>query len=152
MASVQYATSTDFGKHGLPAAALVGFTGDLDAILTKASAKFNTYARGRYTVPFASPYPDEVIEAVCWLAAFQVMNVRGYDPNNEADRAIESRYQDLVGRPGQKGWLQDLSSGRVSLAIEADTTPTVSEGGPIVVQAPGRVSEGDRWRFERSFW
>lgn len=156
MASVQYATSTDFGKHGLPPQALVGFTGDIDQLLVKASAKFNSYARGRYTVPFATPYPDEVVEAVCWLAAYNLMTVRGYDPNNEADRAIEDRYRDLTGRPGQKGWLQDLASGRINLAIDADTTPSTSEGGPIVIAtSSGRCNlhstfghgNEDCWRF-----
>lgn len=156
MASVQYATSTDFGKHGLPPQALDGFTGDLDSLLAKASAKFNTYARGRYATPFVVPYPDEVVEAVCWLAAYQLMTVRGYDPNNEADRAIEDRYRDLTGRPGQKGWLQDLSSGRVNLDIATDPTPTASEGGPIVIQGGGARcarhgvfghSSDDCWRF-----
>jgi len=155
VASVQYATAGDFGDHGLPPQALDGFAGDLDELLKKASAKFNTYARGRYTVPFAVPYPDEVIEAVCWLAAYQVMTVRGYDPNNESDRAIEDRYRDLTGRPGQKGWLQDLSSGRVNLAVDADTTPTVGEGAPIIVitsEGRGGIAEYDRWRFDRNFW
>jgi hypothetical protein len=41
----QYASQADFAIHGLPAAALDGFTGDLDALLTKASAKINTYLR-----------------------------------------------------------------------------------------------------------
>jgi phage gp36-like protein len=153
MASVQYATSTDFSKHGLPPQALEGFTGDIDDLLKKASAKFNTYARGRYKVPLTAPYPDEVIEAVCVLAAYQVMTVRGYDPNNDADRAIEDRYRDLTGRPGQKGWLQDLAQGRVNLDIAADTTPTTSEGGPIVIPtSAARIAEGDRWRFDQRFW
>lgn len=150
MASVQYATQTDFAKHGLPTQALDGFSGDLDQLLVKASAKFNTYARGRYKVPFAVPYPDEVVEAVCQLAAYSVMTVRGYDPNNEADRAVEDRYRDMVGRPGQKGWLQELASGRVCLAVDADTTPATTEGAPIVIT--GAVAVEDRWRFERCFW
>ncbi len=157
MASVQYATTTDFGKHGLPPQALDGFTGDLDQLLTKASAKFNTYARGRYKVPFTAPYPDEVIEVVCQLAAYQVMTVRGFDPQNANDMAIEDRYRDLTGRPGQKGWLQDLASGRVNLDVTADTTPATSEGGPIIIVGGGSTSRSgvaacDQWRFERTFW
>jgi phage gp36-like protein len=154
VSSVQYATAADFAKHGLPPQALDGFAGDLDQLLVKASAKFNTYARGRYTVPFSVPYPDEVVEAVCVLAAYSVMTVRGYDPNSESDISVENRYRDLIGRPNQKGWLQDLSSGRVCLAIDADPTPTKSEGGPIVINrtTSSGVAVCDRWAFDQRFW
>lgn len=158
MASVQYALAADFAKHGLPAAALDGFTGDVDQILTKSSAKVNSYLRGRYKLPLTAPVPDEIIEATCWLAAYSVMTVRGYDPNNDCDLTIESRYRDLIGRPMQPGWLQEVARGRVNLDVSADATPATSEGGPIVIARGGSSSrcsrhssyghgDDDCWRF-----
>lgn len=152
----QYATSAEFAKHGLPAAALDGFTGDVDELLIKASAKINTYLRGRYKLPLASPLPDEIIEATCWLAAYSVMTMRGFDPDNDCDVAIENRYKDLTGRPLQSGWLQEVAKGRVNLDTSADATASTSEGGPIIITRPASQcsrhssyghSSDDCWRF-----
>jgi phage gp36-like protein len=131
----QYALSTDFTKYGLPAAALDGYTGDINDLLIEGSAKVDTYLRGRYKVPLASPYPKEVIKAVCVLAAWDLLTIRGFDMNSEADSAVRSRYDDLCGRPMQPGWLERISQGRINLDIAADTTPSKGEGAPIVTSS-----------------
>lgn len=133
MAATQYATSTDFGKYGLPAGALDGFAGDINDLLKKASGKVDGYLRGRYSCPLASPYPDEIVEAVCVIAAHSLLNVRGFDPNSDSDMAVRQRYEDLCGRPMQPGWLERIAQGRITLDTTADTTTGTQEGAPIVL-------------------
>lgn len=154
--SVQYATAGDFTKYGLPDDALDGYTGDINDLLLEGSAKVDTYLRGRYTVPLANPYPKEIVKAVCVLAAWDLLSVRGFDPNSESDTAIRQRYDDLCDRPMQPGWLERISQGRINLDIAADQTPTTGEGAPIVLGTAstrcarhGVFGHGDDncWRF-----
>lgn len=154
---VQYASSAQFAVFGLPAAALQGFTGSVDDHLIMGSALFDSYARGRYKVPLTLPAPQEVVVAVCVLAAYSIVNVRGYDPNNGADANLRTRYDDLMGRAfGQKGWLQQLSEGKVNLDIAADATSGVHDGAPIVASRGGRGSTSGSDDFCRggryNFW
>ncbi len=131
----QYALSADFTKYGLPAAALTGYAGDINDLLTEGSAKVDTYLRGRYKTPLASPFPKEIVKAVCVLAAWDLLTIRGFDMNSEADSAVRERYNDLCGRPMQPGWLERISQGRINLDITADTTPGTGEGAPIVTSS-----------------
>lgn len=161
----QYASSSQFAIYGLPPAALDGFTGSVDDHLTAASAQFDSYARGRYAVPLTLPAPLEVVIAVCVLAAYSIVNVRGYDPRDGADNNLRTRYEDLTGRQGQMGWLQQLAGGKVNLDIAADATITKHEGAPIVSSRASRSSSvggccdpddcrGGRWNFwgNRGCW
>lgn len=134
----QYASSAQFAIYGLPPAALDGFTGSVDDHLAAASEAFNSYARGRYKVPLTLPAPLEVVIAVCVLAAYSIVNVRGYDPREGADNNLRTRYEDLVGRQGQKGWLQQLADGKINLDIAADATSGVHDGAPIVASRAAR--------------
>jgi phage gp36-like protein len=138
----QYATSAQFAEFGLPPAALDGFTGSVDDHLAMASGVFDSYARGRYSVPLAGvgPFPTEVVAAVCAIAAYTIMMARGFDPSSGADQNIRERYQDMLGRPGQKGWLQQLAGGMVNLDIAVDATSGAHDGAPII---RGRYSA--RW-------
>jgi phage gp36-like protein len=140
----QYASSAQFGVYGLPAAALDGFTGSVDDHLTAASAVVDSYARGRYKVPLTLPAPLEIVSAVCALAAYSIVNVRGFDPHSGADANLRTRYEDLMGTPlsqrgGQKGWLQQLAAGLVNLDVSADAT-LAHDGAPIVASRAARSS------------
>lgn len=155
MSATQYASSSDFTKYGLPAGALDGFTGDINDLLKKASGKVDGYLRGRYTTPLVSPFPDEIVEAVCVLAAHSLLSVRGYDPNSDSDMAVRQRYEDLCGRPMQPGWLERIAQGRITLDVTVDGT-TAQEGGPIVIGTAAQQcakhnnswhNPDDCWRF-----
>lgn len=151
----QYATAADFDKYGLPVAALDGFTGDIDDLLIQATGTVNSYLRGRYKVPFVTP-PDEIIRAVCIVAAYDLLNVRGFDASAAADNAVVERYKDLTGRPFAPGWLDRISQGRISLDVASDLTPSTGEGAPIVASGGATAcarhcstghSNEDCWRF-----
>jgi phage gp36-like protein len=151
VATVQYATALQFSALGLPAVALNGFTGDVNDHLLNASGVVDTYLRGRYLLPLVSPYPQEIINAVCLIAAWTVLNIRGFDPSSGTDVNVRTRYEDMTGRPGQKGWLQQLSSGLVNLDLAADASSGVNDGGPIVAsrsRTSRRVNCEDDWGLQ----
>lgn len=138
-----YATEAQFEQFGLPPAALDGWGGTLLDHLNLASGKVDSYLRGRYKVPLPGPtYPGEIVEAVCAIAAFTIISSRGFDPSSGADQTVRERYLDQVGRPGLKGWLQQLSEAKVNLDLGADLTSGVHDGGPIVVSRASARSGG----------
>lgn len=114
--------------------------------LETASSRIDSYLRSKHTLPLATPYPHAIVDACCVLAAYSLMTVRGFNAA-EYDQNFRDRYEDLVGRPGQKGWLELLASGAASLSSTADATPTEDEGGPEVhtdtSRGWNRESDGD---------
>jgi phage gp36-like protein len=120
-----YSTEDDFLALGLPAAALDGAT-DTSNWRDAAAGTIDSYLRGRYRLPLVAPYPPEIIEVECKLAAYSFISNRGFDPEAGANQNIVLRYKDAMG------WLKMLSEGKVNLAVEADQTATRAEGGPIV--------------------
>lgn len=158
----QYASSAQFADLGLPAAALDGFTGSVDEHLVAASNVVDSYLRGRYKVPLTLPAPQEIVNAVCIIASYTILNARGFDPHSGADANVRMRYEDLIGRAFQKGWLQQMAAGLVNLDITADATPGTHDGAPIVASRAARLSScggcddtrGGRWNFwgNRDCW
>jgi len=130
-----YANSTEFAALGLPAVALDGFVGDVDDHLEAASGQIDSYLRGRYRLPLVAPYPQEIVRVTCALAAYSVLSVRGFDPENGADKNVRMRYEDAVS------WLNQMAEGKVNLPLTADSTPTAHDGGPIL-RSTNRSSTG----------
>ena len=142
----QYATTTELANFGLPAAALTGISGTIqDQHLTLASGKVDSYLRGRYTLPLASPYPDEIKAAVCALAAYTLLKRRGFNPD-----AYDSNFRDEYLSTLE--WLDKLSEGKVNLDVAADATPTVHEGRPSVYSAGYRYTFGEVEDNETRGW
>lgn len=128
-----YSTEDDFAVLGLPAVALDGVT-DTSDWRSAAAGRIDSYLRGRYLLPLAAPYPPEVIDVECALAAYLFISNRGFDPESGANANIVTRYRDATR------WLADLAAGKVNLAVAADSTAEVSEGGPIVASRSRRTS------------
>jgi phage gp36-like protein len=126
---MSYATPTDFTAYGLPTAALDGFSGDVQDYLDAASAQMDTYLRGRHTLPMVSP-PLELVRAECVIAAYDLLSVRGFDPEEPADKNVLIRYEKTFK------WLRMIAEGVINLAVDADSTPGVNDGGPIVASKP----------------
>jgi phage gp36-like protein len=120
-----YSTEADFNALGLPALALDGVT-DTSQWRDAAQGQINSYLRGRYRLPLVAPYPAEVIDVECKLAAYSFISIRGFDPEAGANQNVVLRYKDA------RDWLKALSEGKVSLDVDADQTPARAEGGPIV--------------------
>jgi phage gp36-like protein len=120
-----YSTEADFLVLGLPAVALDGVT-DTSDWRSAAAGQIDSYLRGRYRLPLVAPYPAEIVEVECKLAAYGFISNRGFDPEAGANQNIVLRYKDA------RDWLKALSEGKVNLDVAADQTSARAEGGPIV--------------------
>lgn len=140
-----YSTESEFQALGLPAVALDGAT-DTSDWRDAAQGRIDSYLRGRYLLPLDSPYPPEIVDTECAIAAYLFLSNRGFDPEAGANQNIVLRYKDAMK------WLNDLAAGKINLAITADGTDDTSEGGPIVRSnrrrgrgcGHSRCSSGDR--------
>lgn len=128
----QYPTLEDLQDCGLPPGALEDIP-EPEKFLVNASAHVDSYLRGRYALPLSAPYPQELIDAALAIAVYRIMMFRGFDSESQ-DMLIVDRFQYYTGKPGQKGWLDKLSTGQVNLAVTADATPGVVDGGSVINQ------------------
>ncbi len=125
-----YATVEDLVQYGLSAGTL---DGDLTpaqqmAALDAASAYADGYLRSQYTLPLIAPFPPDLVEAVCKIAAYNVLSVRGLNPEPGGDQNYRDRYKDAIA------WLQQVGMGHISPSI-LDSSPGQNPIGPYVVQA-----------------
>ncbi|MBA2724281.1 MAG: DUF1320 family protein [Methylibium sp.] len=136
----QYATQAQFQNLGLRASALEGVPLSIqNQFLDATSGTIDSYLRGRYSLPLApAAYPPEIVDACLAITAYRVLVWRGFNPEAATDVAFKERHDFYLGSPGQKGWLDKVASGAVSLAITADATPTTHEGGSIVANGSAR--------------
>lgn len=144
----QYASRAELAAKNLPAAALEEVDRKtIDEILVSNSGLVDTYLRGRYRLPLTgalpvegqSPntYPPEIVAAVLALTAFDVLTYRGSNPD-EYDTNFRTKRDFYLGTQGQKGWLDKLSAGAVSIDASLDATPTTYEGGAVVFNGSAR--------------
>lgn len=84
--------------------------------LDVASSLADGYLRQRYALPLSAFCPD-LTRAVCAIAAYDLLSVRGYDPVAEDNGNIRVRYEDAIK------WLERVASSEISPDIE-DSAPT----------------------------
>lgn len=127
-----YASRTDLTTHGLSSAAIGSIsTTAQDAALDAASRVADSYLRARYTTPVTG-YGVDLTRAVCSIAAWDLLSVRGFDPQRGGDEAVRLRAEDALR------WLRDVSAGKAHLA---GITESESESWP---EALGVVSDESR--------
>lgn len=87
-----YASLTDLASAGLPAAALASISnGDKQAALDDMSAYADSYMGDKYQLPLSAPYDRSLVRVVCWLAAWDLLTLRGYNPSDPTDAMVERR-------------------------------------------------------------
>lgn len=92
-----YATIADLTNYGLPATALGTVTSQQQQdSLDSAAGTVDSYLRGRYALPLQAPIPVELTEATCKIAAWRILQVRGFNPQAPGDLAIQIGYSDSV--------------------------------------------------------
>lgn len=133
----QYASTQDLHLTGLPASALGDVAIESQTLfLSRAGDKVDSYLRAKHTLPIVgalgppNTYPGELVRCNVILAAYDLLQWRGYNPD-EFDEGFRLRYEDCLD------WLKMLARGEVSLDSAVDATPTIHEGGP---QAHGEGS------------
>lgn len=132
-----YASRADVALLGLPQHVLdalasdeVGAAAVVDQALAAASSLADSYLRSRYRLPLVS-WGDDLRERVCHLAAYQLLSVRGFNPELGADQNIRLRYEDAIT------WLKAIAAGLVHPDVQ-DSAPTPLGVAPAIVSAPPR--------------
>jgi len=114
-----YATTTDLVRLGIGAAALTGVSSTIqEAALESASDTADGYMRARYALPLTT-WGDDLRRAVCAIAAWDLLCVRGFDPSRGGDVAVQARYEAAML------WLRDVSQGR-AVVSGGNTDPTAT--------------------------
>jgi phage gp36-like protein len=99
--------TTDFPVYGLPAVAIANLpAGTVQATLDALSSEADGSIAGQFVLPLKQ-FPPELTKYVCWMAALELMSVRGYNP--EDDRGL------LISRDKRaREWLDKVSKGLIS--------------------------------------
>ena len=124
-----YASSTDLEEAGLPAGTLAGLSaGTVNRALERASRVADTYVRAQATLPLSEPYDQGLVDAVCQIASWRLMQRRGFNPHDGGDTAIRVGYEDAIA------FLVRIANGQAKLdivqAVPEHAEPMVSGGTP----------------------
>jgi phage gp36-like protein len=115
VSGVQYATIDDFLNAGLPTGALASMDKSIwNQALIRASSFADSFLGDKYTLPLTPPYPAALVDAVCQVAAWRLMGLRGYNPavaGGSADAIIRQGYLDA------RDWLVRVANGQASLVV-----------------------------------
>ena len=128
-----YATQTDLENYLAPAALQGVTSGVIDAALQAASDEADGYLRAQFTLPLVGNIPQDLVRAVCQIAAADVMAERGYSPDSGADSIFEIRANNA------RKWLL--------LVAEQKVTPSVTDSSSAA--APGTTSATGPKAFSR---
>lgn len=121
----QYATSTEFSDQSLPSESLTGISaGTINAALTWASGKINSYLGKRYALPLVS-YGEDLKLACCDLAAWYLIKRRGFKTNAGSENAIVKAHDDSIQ------WLRDVAKGLAEPDAIVDASPELDEMGSL---------------------
>lgn len=98
----------------------------------------------RGQLPLLTPYPPELVEAVCKIAAYNILSVRGLSPTAGADSNMRLRYEDAMR------WLNDVRTQRVSPAFVFSPDVSLTHQQPMVLSQSKNPTTG-RWAPNRGW-
>lgn len=119
-----YASLIDLVNLGLPAAALANFADNVKlAHLEAASSEADGYIQKRWAIPLSS-WPKSLTMRVARMAAYTLLEVRGFNPANPADATVVKGYDDAIK------WLEKVATGAIEPAF-VDASPATDEAAPL---------------------
>jgi phage gp36-like protein len=115
-----YASPADFQNYGLLTAALKSLTNaQVVAALNEASDEVDSYLAARYPLPLVA-WGTTITKAACVIASWNLLSLRGFDPNNGIDQAVKMRYDDQIA------WLTRVQK-QMAHPQGIETTPSPSD-------------------------
>lgn len=115
-----YASLEDFAGCGLPPGALASL--DKTVILNeliRQSRWADTYLGDKYTLPLSAPFDSALSDAVCQLAAWRLLTLRGFNPSNPGDTVVRQNWMDA------KEWLTRIANGQARLQVSQAQPPSL---------------------------
>lgn len=127
-----YITLSELYVLGLPASALPSSisTDARQAQCDAASATAQSYMAARYPMPLVS-VGDEVKEKVAWIAAYNLLVIRGFNPSG-ADANYLARFDRAID------WLKDVSRGWVQPDVVPAPATTPDYDAPRIITTTTR--------------
>lgn len=126
-----YALPADLLTFGMSAAALsspaTGNTAQLAAILA-ASETCDGFHRNTWTLPLLK-WGTDLVRVVCHLASWELICIRGFNPDSVADQLYERRYENAMKL------LRDSSLKRYTFDV-LDSSPNAVQGLQTPPEAP----------------
>lgn len=126
-----YAVLTDLYAYGLP---LVAMGTVSTATQQKLLDARNDYAddkmRARYKLPLLAPIPESLKQNICQLAAWDVLVIRGYNPQSGADVNIRDR-ADMSLK-----WFDDVERQRCHPNVVESGTESPGYAAPLIISKP----------------
>lgn len=127
--SQQYATIAQLISNGMSQQALnapsISSTDVQNAQLLSASQEIDNALRDQYQLPLQQ-WGTDIVKYTCWLAAYSLICLRGFNPNDEADSFYEKN--DAKAR----AWMKLVAEGKYGPDI-TDSSANAAPGVP----APG---------------
>jgi phage gp36-like protein len=131
-----YATLDDLQNQGIIPQF---FTGDLapssDAIvaaLVYAASYIDSIigVSDKLTFPLPTPYDPTLVQANVVIAIWNLLSVRGFNPEDPSDKAVRTRYDDAIK------WLDKVANGRAKLLRQKTTTNVLGVQPEVVCNSP----------------
>lgn len=148
--ATQYADVTDLTNLGCPEAALSSISTDRrNAALQAASGIVDSYVGTRFKLPLTA-YGDELKQAVCSIAAWRLLSVRGLAPGNASAETLRDNHDDAMR------WLRDVAAGKAVPAWPANADvnnfdPTNANQGEAYVVQPTPGDNPPNGDFDRNW-
>lgn len=142
-----YVTAQELTRLGIARAALTGVqTSDLQFALEAASRVADSYLTTKFVLPLTA-WGDDLKQKVADIAAYNVMKVRGFDPQKGDAETLRDSFEDAMS------WLKDVATGKARPTGVVDSSPGgenntdaagESRQAPMVLQAyPDQSSESE---------
>jgi hypothetical protein len=97
------------------------------------SAYADSKMRARYALPLGLPYDRALVRAVCDLAAWDIICLRGYDPEGGSDRNFHDRAIGEDGKGGAQKLLDDVERQCAHFLVVEAIQPSPAYPAPLVL-------------------
>ena len=147
MAPSGYCEPADLNTLGVQEAALASIPDPVKvAAISTSAAMMDSYFRAQFSeLDGAEPgyktftsWGDDVRRCNAILAVWDLMVIRGFSPSAGSDEVLRMRYEDLVGRPGQSGWLDKVAKQQVVPNLKPRATDSAAYLQPRVTSRDPR--------------
>lgn len=125
--TVPYAVLDDLSIYGLNASVLSLLTPiQQQAALDAASDLIDGYLNSKFKLPLVT-FGKSLTQKVCEIASWNLLSIRGFDPEDPADAEVKKRYDVALQ------WLQDIKNGEITPNVVDSGTGQL--GGPGILQS-----------------
>ena len=131
-----YAQPSDLAQVGLLGTFLqiVPLPSQIQSLQT-ASGIMDGYLQQVFTLPLQT-WGYDVQQYCCWIAAYILVQQRGYNPNNTAETTFKDRYEMAMK------WLNDVTNHRATPQQVLDSSPNAQPNTPAAIASPQLSSPG----------